>query len=95
MSVRVGPYAFEDIDYDVDFDILYLRAGSPLPVIGEETPEGHVVCFSSDELRVVGVDLFSPAAELTRSGRVVVTLPSGEVAEVSGLEAALDRSQAS
>jgi uncharacterized protein YuzE len=96
MSVRVGPHVFEDVDYDADFDILYLRTGEPVPVVGEETAEGHVVCFAeADEGVVVGVDLFSPAAELSELGRVLVTLPSGEVAEASGLEAVLGQSRAS
>ncbi len=96
MSVRIGPYSFEDVDYDADFDILYLRTGQPVPVVGKETAEGHVFCFAeTDEDVVVGVDLFSPAAALRERGRVVVTLPSGEVAEASGLQAALGQSRAS
>ena len=95
MSVRVGPYTFEDVDYDADFDILYLRTGEPVPVVGEETAEGHVVCFAdADEEVVVGVDLFNPAARLSELGRVLVTLLSGEVAEASGLESILGESGA-
>ncbi len=96
MSVRIGPYSFEDVDYDADFDILYLRTGQPVPVVGEETAEGHVVCFAATgEGVVVGIDLFSPAAQLSESGQVLVTLPSGEIAEASGLDAVLGGSRAS
>jgi hypothetical protein len=40
VSIRIGPLAFDHVDYDAEGDILYLHVGQPQPGEGE-TPAGH------------------------------------------------------
>ncbi|MQA73773.1 MAG: hypothetical protein GEU88_05410 [Solirubrobacterales bacterium] len=90
MTIRVGPYTFEDVDYDADSDILYVRTGESVTVIGDETTEGHVLCYAeTGPDRLVGIDFFNPRRTLSREGEVTVTLPRGERVAAEGIERAL------
>ena len=41
MTVHIGPYEFDDIDYDAEGDVLYLSIGKPRPAAdSEETARG-------------------------------------------------------
>lgn len=85
MTIVAGRYRFESSDYDAHSDILYLSVGDPVPGVGEVTPEGHTVTFDAKG-RLVGMDLFGVRQILGRGEAVRVTLPSGEVAAVEGIE---------
>lgn len=87
MSVTVGPYEFDDVEYDAEYDILYLSIGVPQEAIGEDTPEGHTFSYANG--RVVGLDIFGPRRLLAREGRINVTLPDGQQIDATGIESAV------
>ncbi|HEY1689629.1 MAG TPA: hypothetical protein VGF95_12290 [Solirubrobacteraceae bacterium] len=60
MSVKIGPYTFDRVDYDAGADVLYLVVGDPDRAVDwDETPEGHAVSFDTDgnlvNLTLVGI----------------------------------------
>lgn len=88
MSLEVGPYVFEQVQYDADGDVLYAnvddrRGGEPVA-----TGDPQHTFFAIDGV-VHQLDLVSPRAELSRLGAVSVALPGGGTAKVIGLESVL------
>lgn len=76
MTVTVGPHVFDNVDYDDEFDILYLAIGEPPPHTGLHTPEQDTVSVADDDpARVVALDLFYPRRRLERDGEIFITLP--------------------
>lgn len=90
MIVHIGPYEFDDVDYDAESDVLYLSAGAPRPATdSEETPEGHVVRYD-DHDRIIGVTIVGVRELLRQDGAVSLTLPRRSVtADAGELAAAL------
>jgi len=90
MTVHIGPYEFDDIDYDAEGDVLYLSVGEPQPAAdSEETPEGHIVRYDEHD-RVIGVTIVGARDLLGQDGGVSLTLPRRSVtADPSELAAAL------
>jgi len=90
MTVHIGPYAFDDVDYDAESDVLYLSAGAPQPAAdSEETPEGHIVRYD-DQDRVIGVTIVGARELIAQDGVVSLTLPRRSVtADSRELAAAL------
>ena len=90
MTVHIGPYEFDDVDYDVEGDVLYLSIGEPRPAAdSEETAEGHVVRYDAHD-RVIGVTIIGAGKLLARDGGVAITLPNRSViADSRELAAAL------
>jgi len=75
MTVHIGPYAFHDVDYDAESDVLYLSAGAPQPAAdSEETPEGHIVRHDSQG-RIIGVTIVGARELIAEDGAVSLTLP--------------------
>lgn len=82
MIVRVGRYAFDDIDYDDDpmGDVMYLRNQHYGMGVGDFiTPEGHVWMHPDNESPVVGgLIIMTPRLCLDEDGDIYVTTPEGE-----------------
>lgn len=91
MALRVGPYTFSDVTYDGPSDVLYATIGRlPQSARRERTPEEHVWLFD-DRGRFRGLTLMSPREQLERDGAVYVSLPTGELERVQGIELELRR----
>ena len=85
MALRVGPYTFSDVIYDGPSDVLYASIGKPAQSRREKTPEEHLWHFD-DRGRFRGLTLMSPREQLERDGAVFVSLPTGELERVQGIE---------
>jgi len=80
LSVRIGAWEFDYVDYDADADVLYVSLGPPREGHGEETPEGHFLRYD-DEGNFCGVTLID-ARELDERGELFVTVPERERVEL-------------
>jgi len=89
VNIKIGRVVFDHADYDDENDVLYLHVGKPGGGEGEETPEGHVIRYSPDTNRVVGLTLLSPRFILQRDGHIVVTMPETVEATADDLAPAL------
>jgi uncharacterized protein YuzE len=76
MSVCLGDWCFDSVEYDRESDVLYLSIGEPRAGVGEETPEGHVWRFD-EEGQFCGLTLIGAQAILnsTDGENVDITLP--------------------
>lgn len=89
MTVHMGPYAFDDVSYDSDGDVLYLRRGDRRPAARTfGTPEGHAVRFDENG-EVIGITVVGAKWLMERDGKVVVTVPSLIETSAGELEQAL------
>ena len=88
--IHLGPYAFDDVDYDAERDVLYLSIGKPkLAYDSPETPEGHGVRYDQN-YDVIGVTIIGAKEALERDGKITVTFPeTPAVADTSEVKAAL------
>jgi uncharacterized protein YuzE len=75
VNITIGRLRFDHAVYDADNDVLYLHVGEPQEGEGEETPEGHIVRYSPETSRVIGLTVMGPRHILARDGRLVVTIP--------------------
>lgn len=78
MTLRIGDWEFDDVDYDVEADVLYLSIGPPRPALGEETPEGHILLFDAKTGEFCGLTLVNIGSLVARHGDARVTLPHAE-----------------
>jgi uncharacterized protein YuzE len=76
MTMKIGNWVFDDIDYDADADVLYLSIGEPRHAVGEQTPEGHIVHFDEKTEEFCGVTLIGVQHILSETGSVSVTVPA-------------------
>ena len=83
--MRVGPYTFSDVSYDAPSDVLYASIGELPSSRRERTPEEHLWHFD-DRGRFRGLTLMGPREQLEREGAVHVSLPSGELERVQGID---------
>lgn len=88
--IHLSSYAFDNVAYDSEGDVLYMSIGEPQPAFDAlETPEGHAVRFD-DKHRVVGVTVINARWLLEQNGEIKVTLPTSPlVADRREVEAAL------
>ena len=75
MIMHVGPYAFDEVSYDREGDVLYLRRGG----VGEAadtvgTPEGHAVRLD-DSGEVIGITIVNAKWLWDRDGKITVAVP--------------------
>lgn len=76
MTVHVGPYEFDQVSYDGDGDVLYLRRGErPEAVETFSTPEGHAVRMDHSG-QVMGITIVNAKWLVERDGKITVTVPS-------------------
>jgi hypothetical protein len=90
LALRVGPYTFSDVTYDEPSDVLYATIGRLSQSRREKTPEEHLWHFD-DRGRFRGITLMGPREQLEREGGVFVSLPTGELERVQGIELELRR----
>jgi uncharacterized protein YuzE len=88
VSIRAGNYTFTHVTYDAPSDVLYAAIEAPRPGTRRETPESDVLRFDRRG-EFFGVILVNPRARLERDGSVRLTLPSGDLVRVQGIEAAI------
>jgi uncharacterized protein YuzE len=88
VSIRAGSYTFTHVTYDAPSDVLYAALEAPRPGTRRETPEADILRFD-ERGEFFGVILVNPRQRLERDGAVSVTLPSGELVRVQGVEAAI------
>lgn len=88
MSIRAGSYTFTHVTYDAPSDVLYAAIDAPRPGTRAETPESDLLRFD-DRGEFFGVILMNPRRRLEREGAVNLTLPSGDLVRVQGIEAAI------
>lgn len=77
MSVRVGPYEFEDARYFAWRDSMILQTGQTGGAVDEDIPEDHY-WYTDDDGNVVGLELNDVGQKIERDGGFFITLPSGE-----------------
>lgn len=81
MTIRIGDWQFDDIDYDAEADVLYMSMGKPRPGYGEETPEGHILRF--DEAgEFCGLTLIGVRQLMDSNGELTVSVPATQSAMV-------------
>jgi uncharacterized protein YuzE len=74
VTVRVGPFEFDHVNYDERRDVLYLSIGEPREAADAlVTPEGHVVRLDSEN-EVIGLTLIN-AKWLSDDGGLSISLP--------------------
>jgi hypothetical protein len=88
VSIRAGRFTFTHVTYDGPSDVLYASIDAPRPGTRAETPESDVLRFD-DRGELFGVILNNPRERLEREGAVKLTLPSGDLVRVQGIEAAI------
>jgi hypothetical protein len=85
--MKIGSHKFEDVDYDVPGDILYLWNGDEGGI--GRSADGRLTdtwFYREDTDDLVGVMIFHVALRLQRDGVIYVTLPEGERLRLEGLE---------
>ncbi len=88
MGLRIGRHNFTYVTYDASSDVIYAKHDASPSARREPTPEEHVWLFDSDD-KFHGIALMEPRERLDRDGAVFVTLPSGELERVGGIEFAV------
>lgn len=89
MMVKIGEYEFDQVNYDADGDVLYLRVGESQAAANTYgTPEGHAVRFDEDG-RVIGMTIVNAKWLSERDGKVTITVPSLIETRAEDLAAAL------
>ena len=76
MTITVGDFSFDHIDYDADADVLYLHVGEPATAVTfDESPEGHALRFDRDG-RLVGITIVNVRRSLNHNERLIITVPA-------------------
>jgi uncharacterized protein YuzE len=89
MTVHVGPYEFDQVSYDSDGDVLYLRRGERQETAETfSTPEGHAVRMDENR-EIVGITIVNAKWLVERDGTITVTVPSLIETDADDLAAAL------
>ncbi|HST55499.1 MAG TPA: DUF2283 domain-containing protein [Solirubrobacteraceae bacterium] len=89
MTVHVGPYEFDQVSYDSDGDVLYLRRGERQDAAETfGTPEGHAVRLDGSG-QVIGLTIVNAKWLVKRDGKIAITVPSLIETNADDLAAAL------
>jgi uncharacterized protein YuzE len=89
MTVHVGPYEFDQVSYDSDGDVLYLRRGERQAAAETfSTPEGHAVRMDENR-EVIGITIVNAKWLVERDGKITITVPSLIETNADDLAAAL------
>lgn len=76
MTVHVGPYEFDEVSYDSDGDVLYLRRGERREAVETfSTPEGHAVRMNNSQ-QIIGITIVNAKWLVERDGKITITVPS-------------------
>jgi hypothetical protein len=87
-SMRSGRYTFHAVTYDPPSDVLHARVSSAEVASHERTQEGDYWGYDADG-RPATLTVYEPRRRLERDGAVRITLPSGELERLQGVEAAM------
>ena len=75
MSISFGDVVFENVFYDREGDVLYVRNGQSADAVEfDACPEGHHTRYDARG-ELVGVTVLNAQWLLNRDGEIVVTLP--------------------
>ena len=85
--MRAGRFVFHSVTYDPPSDVLHARVSNEPVVRRERTEEGDFWGYD-DEGRPAALTVMEPRRRLD-GGRVTVSLPSGELERLQGVEAAM------
>ena len=76
MTITIGDYHFDRVEYDAVGDVVYLRASAGRPEASTyATPEGHAVSFD-DAGNVIGITIVNAKWLLDRDGKITITAPT-------------------
>ncbi len=75
VNISIGPLRFDRANYDAENDVLYLHVGEPQAGEGEETPEGHVLCYAPGTSTVIGLTVIGARQTLARDGHLAISVP--------------------
>jgi uncharacterized protein YuzE len=76
MTITIGAFSFDHVEYDADADVLYLSVGEPrMPAESFGTPDGHNIRYDETGA-VTAITIVSPKWLLERNGGVTLTIPS-------------------
>jgi uncharacterized protein YuzE len=76
MTIRIGTFSFDHVEYDADADVLYLSIGEPrLPTESFGTPEGHNIRYDETGA-VIAITLVNAKWLIERDGEIRLTIPS-------------------
>jgi hypothetical protein len=85
--VTVGPYTFNFVFPYYEFgDSIAVREREGQGGECEETPEGHQWVYEIGEDHINGIDFEGVKYWVKKQGELRITLPSGEVVRVEGLD---------
>ena len=90
MTVTFGPYTFDRVDYDDEFDILRMWRSDPGPIGYDDwdaSQEDYSVVWS--EGRIVAIEIMSPRRLMEQGREIVVTLEDGTVLRSPDVERAI------
>ena len=90
MTVTFGPYTFDRVDYDDEFDILRMWRSDPGPIGYDDwdnSLEDYSVVWS--EGRIVAIEIMSPRMLMEQGREIVVTLEDGTVLRSPDVERAI------
>jgi uncharacterized protein YuzE len=74
MTVKIGSYEFDQVDYDAKGDVLYLsRRGSFEGSETLATPEGHAVRFDETG-EIIGMTLVNAKWLVEKEGKISITV---------------------
>jgi uncharacterized protein YuzE len=89
VTVHVGPYEFDQVAYDSEGDVLYLRRGEPQAAADTfGTPEGHAVRLDEGG-EVIGITIVNAKWLVERDGKIPITVPNLIETNADDLAAAL------
>ena len=86
--MRCGRYTFHTVTYDPPSDVLHARVTNEQVSSREQTAEGDFWGYDRDG-RPATLTVYEPGERLARDGAVRITLPSGELERLQGVEAAM------
>ncbi len=86
--MRAGRFVFSGVTYDPPSDVLSGRVSMEQVARRERTEEGDFWGYDG-EGRPTSLTVMEPRERLERDGAVYVSLPSGELERLQGVEAAM------
>lgn len=86
--MRCGRYTFLGVTYDPPSDVIHARVSNGAVVRRERTPEGDFWGYDADG-RPATLSVMEPRQRFEREGSVRITLPTGELERIKGIEAAM------
>ncbi len=87
--VQVGQYEFDDVSYDREGDVLYLRRGEQRKAADTfGTPEGHALRLD-EQGDIIGMTIVNAKWLLDRDGKLTITVPNLIETNVDDLTAAI------